>query len=885
MIPACAPLILVVGMHRSGTSLLGSLLPELGIPMPGPLIEGDPHNPEGYYERADITDLQENLLIELGHWWPSQQGVLDLPPDWLDRPPTLEAARRLRELLAGEIQRQPGPWAIKDPRTSLLLPLWRQLAAEVGLPLQLVLCVRDPAEVAASLLRRDREAAGMTAWRAQQLWWRHTTQVLLDGRGLPLHLVHYDGWFGAASEAASQLRRLTRFCLQREPAPGQERRALDRIRPEHRRSIADPRRLLPIHPRIRSLAEQLRAFAAGSLERGGLEQELSNSPQPLSLPLSHWRHGTPPPTAAPLDPGEHPWGAAALARHGGHHGRARHQLSHWRVQGTLSAADLAQIALAEAAAFPLLVDPPSLPAVDGRSTEILCLGEPGGGWPLHAWLQHLPLPLEPQRCTLQPGDGAQSSEASGEPPLTLALHGQAIARSAEQRRLERLATLAAVFDRDPVRVDQLRRLGVRAHHLTTGQPNAWLRQPQDLEAIAARLGLPDPSALGPSMADGAAGDPLIVALGSGGPDWERHLGPPCWCLPGFDGLELENGDDERLLAAWLDRCQAAGLQLLRFSPGEKELLGDGYGALRPPETDRPGWMPAQFFQPPLALEAVAEELAWRSAGCPAPPPCSTPAPAADRLWQRQVGAVRAAVAISLHDYADRIETALESVRAQTLPELELVVVDDASNDASAQVALRWLERHGDRFPSARLLCHQANGGLAAARNTAFAALEAPWCFVLDADNELFPEAVERCLAVAETAPATAAVVHPLVDVTGPDSGSAKDDPSPLLSPWSWQKPRFAYSNYVDAMALVRVDAWRQVGGYVHIPGGWEDYDFWCQLIDAGFHGVLCPQRLARYHRHGASMLATATHRHVRRISRLLQGRHPWLRLPMAEPGV
>jgi hypothetical protein len=45
--------------------------------------------------------------------------------------------------------------------------------------------------------------------------------------------------------------------------------------------------------------------------------------------------------------------------------------------------------------------------------------------------------------------------------------------------------------------------------------------------------------------------------------------------------------------------------------------------------------------------------------------------------------------------------------------------------------------------------------------------------------------------------------------------------------------------------------------------------------------VLCPQRLARYVRHGSSMIATTTNRHVRSISRVLQARHPWLTLPMA----
>jgi hypothetical protein len=55
--------------------------------------------------------------------------------------------------------RQPGAWAIKDPRSSLLLPLWRQVAAELELPLKLVLCVRDPAEVTTSLVRRAGQAA------------------------------------------------------------------------------------------------------------------------------------------------------------------------------------------------------------------------------------------------------------------------------------------------------------------------------------------------------------------------------------------------------------------------------------------------------------------------------------------------------------------------------------------------------------------------------------------------------------------------------------------------------------------------------------------------------------------------------------------------------
>jgi len=98
----------------------------------------------------------------------------------------------------------------------------------------------------------------------------------------------------------------------------------------------------------------------------------------------------------------------------------------------------------------------------------------------------------------------------------------------------------------------------------------------------------------------------------------------------------------------------------------------------------------------------------------------------------------------------------------------------------------------------------------------------------------------------------------------------------------WQQELFKPGNYIDAMALVRRETWQAVGGYTHIPGGWEDFDFWCCLIDAGWHGVLCPQVLATYTSHGDSMRNSNTNQHTYRLSRLLQARHPWLELRQAQ---
>jgi hypothetical protein len=112
-------------MHRSGTSLLGSLLPACGISLPGPLIPGDTHNPEGYFERSDVTALQEQLLIDLERWWPAPRGMQPLPEGWLHSARGQRALAELIALLRAEHERQQGPWAIKDPRSSLLLPLWK----------------------------------------------------------------------------------------------------------------------------------------------------------------------------------------------------------------------------------------------------------------------------------------------------------------------------------------------------------------------------------------------------------------------------------------------------------------------------------------------------------------------------------------------------------------------------------------------------------------------------------------------------------------------------------------------------------------------------------------------------------------------------------------
>ncbi len=229
-----APLILLVGMHRSGTSLLGSLLPHLGVAMPGDLLPGDIHNPEGYFERSDVTKLQEDLLIELDRFWASSNGSKALPANWRSHPATKQCENDLRKILIRERSTQKSPWAIKDPRSSLFLPLWKDLCFELDIPLRLLLAVRNPDEVIASVMARDELLAGMTWWRAQQLWWRFNSAVLLFSRSFqelrPI-IVHYDDWF---KDCDLQAIRLASALNLQKPNNSQLRSIRDSIKPQYR---------------------------------------------------------------------------------------------------------------------------------------------------------------------------------------------------------------------------------------------------------------------------------------------------------------------------------------------------------------------------------------------------------------------------------------------------------------------------------------------------------------------------------------------------------------------------------------------------------------------------------------------------------------------------
>lgn len=186
--------LIVLGMHRSGTSVLARALNLMGAYFgPEGISTGaNAENPKGFWERRDVRALNDAVLQGVGCDW---NRVLRFDPRTL--PPELLAdfdKRAARLVLEMDAHR---PWLIKEPRLCLLLSLWRKW-------LEAPVCIhvfRHPAEVASSLRVRN----GMPMEAGLLLWERYVREALAGAEGLPAVAVSHRELMEAPAEAVARL--------------------------------------------------------------------------------------------------------------------------------------------------------------------------------------------------------------------------------------------------------------------------------------------------------------------------------------------------------------------------------------------------------------------------------------------------------------------------------------------------------------------------------------------------------------------------------------------------------------------------------------------------------------------------------------------------------
>lgn len=175
--------ILVLGMHRSGTSALGGILARLGAAPPRTQLPSADDNIKGFWESAEFLKINEQILASSGSRW-NDWGKFN--EDWQRSVHAEQFIERLRPVFKSEFGDAPLVF-VKDPRICRFAPFWLRALEEFGYRSKVVIPLRSPLEVAGSLAARD----GFGKSYALLLWLRHILEAEASTRGVPRAFVHY----------------------------------------------------------------------------------------------------------------------------------------------------------------------------------------------------------------------------------------------------------------------------------------------------------------------------------------------------------------------------------------------------------------------------------------------------------------------------------------------------------------------------------------------------------------------------------------------------------------------------------------------------------------------------------------------------------------------
>ncbi|MGE0822995.1 MAG: glycosyltransferase [Candidatus Binatia bacterium] len=191
----------ILGMHRSGTSALARAVNLLGAYL-GPEEKMMPpqqdNNPEGFWEHVAIVDFHDRLLRTCSRFWDS---VTPLPDRWWVRPEVKPYRDELYQLIVNEFG-EASLWMWKDPRTTLCLPLWKEVLAQLAIETHYVICLRHPFDVTASLQRRD----GFSRGKSLALWQLYNLSAFYWTYGESRWVVSYDRFLTEWEQCLTHMR-------------------------------------------------------------------------------------------------------------------------------------------------------------------------------------------------------------------------------------------------------------------------------------------------------------------------------------------------------------------------------------------------------------------------------------------------------------------------------------------------------------------------------------------------------------------------------------------------------------------------------------------------------------------------------------------------------
>ena len=169
--------ILVLGMHRSGTSALAGVIDAMGAAGPKTLLPPHDTNPRGFFESLPLVIAHEEMLASASSCWHDWR---QLNPQCIHSRAAERHRQKIKALLIDEFGDEPLIF-IKDPRICRFVPFMSSILAEMNISPVAFLPLRNPLEVAYSLKRRDDIALP----KSLLLWLRHVLEAEYHSRHMP----------------------------------------------------------------------------------------------------------------------------------------------------------------------------------------------------------------------------------------------------------------------------------------------------------------------------------------------------------------------------------------------------------------------------------------------------------------------------------------------------------------------------------------------------------------------------------------------------------------------------------------------------------------------------------------------------------------------------
>jgi len=210
---------------------------------------------------------------------------------------------------------------------------------------------------------------------------------------------------------------------------------------------------------------------------------------------------------------------------------------------------------------------------------------------------------------------------------------------------------------------------------------------------------------------------------------------------------------------------------------------------------------------------------------------------------------------------------LESIRAQTFQDFELIVVDDGSSDRSQQIIRAWIDEHGVRC---RFIAHSTNRGLLPTLNEVLALVSGKYFAKVSTDDVWLPDKLARQVQIMESLPDSVAVLYGEAEQITEDGTLMPvrfldQHHAGMPRPQSRIYDRLLGGNFIPSLTtMVRTSSVRAVGGYDESLV-YEDWDMWLRLSRV-YEFEYVDAVLARYRVVADSLIRTLNQR--RRPDRL-----------------